>query len=105
MNTQAILAKVAKGMKLTDEEVKHLTAAATKPERKITLKVSTKGAVSLYGLGRFPVTLYGAQWEKVLAMGPEIRAFIAANAATLSQSADDKRNNAPAAPAAAPAAK
>ena len=40
------------------------------------LKVSEKGGVSVYGLGRFPVTLYKEQWMKLLAMADEIRAFI-----------------------------
>jgi hypothetical protein len=40
------------------------------------LKVSEKGGVSVYGLGRFPVTLYKEQWAKLLAMADEIRAFI-----------------------------
>lgn len=40
------------------------------------LKVSEKGGVSVYGLGRFPVTLYKEQWTKLLAMADEIRAFI-----------------------------
>jgi hypothetical protein len=40
------------------------------------LKVSEKGAVSVYGLGRFPVTLYKEQWTRLLAMADEIRAFI-----------------------------
>ena len=44
--------------------------------RSVTLKVSEKGGVSVYGLGRFPVTLYKEQWSKVLAMADEIRAFI-----------------------------
>jgi hypothetical protein len=52
-------------------------------ERKVTLKVSEKGALSLYGMGRFPVTLYAAQWEKVLGMAPTIVAFMAANKAKL----------------------
>ena len=43
------------------------------------LKVSEKGAVSVYGLGRFPVTLYREQWEKLLAMSDEIKGFIAEN--------------------------
>lgn len=43
------------------------------------LKVSEKGAVSVYGLGRFPVTLYKEQWERLLALSDEIKAFIAAN--------------------------
>jgi len=51
-----------------------------KTQRGVFLKVSEKGGVSLYGLGRFPVTLYAEQWEKILDMAPEIRAFIAENA-------------------------
>jgi hypothetical protein len=45
----------------------------------IRLKVSEKGAVSVYGMGRFPVTLYKEQWLKLLNMVADIRAFIAAN--------------------------
>ena len=44
--------------------------------RVITLKVSEKGGVSVYGMGRFPVTLYKEQWIKLLDMADEIRAFI-----------------------------
>ena len=47
------------------------------------MKVSEKGAVSIYGVGRFPVTLYKEQWLKLLDMSPEIRNFIAENAAHL----------------------
>lgn len=47
--------------------------------RGVSLKVSEKGGVSVYGLGRFPVTLYKEQWIKLLDMGEEIRAFIAAH--------------------------
>jgi hypothetical protein len=43
------------------------------------LMVSENGAVSVYGLGRFPVTLYKEQWLKLLDMSDDIRAFIAAN--------------------------
>jgi len=49
----------------------------------IRLKVSEKGAVSVYGMGRFPVTLYKEQWIKLLDMAAEIRAFISANEAQL----------------------
>ena len=49
----------------------------------IRMKVSEKGAVSIYGMGRFPVTLYKEQWLKLLDMYAEIRAFIAANEAQL----------------------
>ena len=49
----------------------------------VRIKVSEKGAVSVYGMGRFPVTLYKEQWLKLLDMSAEIRAFIAANEAQL----------------------
>jgi len=45
----------------------------------ITMKVSEKGAVSIYGMGRIPVTLYKEQWLKLLAMSDDIRTFIVAN--------------------------
>jgi hypothetical protein len=44
--------------------------------RSVSLKVSEKGGVSVYGLGRFPVTLYKEQWAKLLAMSDEIKAFM-----------------------------
>jgi len=47
------------------------------------MKVSEKGALSVYGLGRFPVTLYRSQWEALLDKGDDIRAFIKANEAKL----------------------
>ena len=49
----------------------------------IRMKVSEKGAVSIYGMGRFPVTLYKEQWLKLLDMSDDIRAFITANEAKL----------------------
>ena len=45
----------------------------------VTMKVSEKGALSIYGMGRFPVTLYKEQWLRLLDMSEDIRAFIAAN--------------------------
>ena len=49
----------------------------------IRMKVSEKGALSIYGMGRFPVTLYKEQWLKLLDMADDIRAFIAAHDAEL----------------------
>ena len=49
----------------------------------IRMKVSEKGALSVYGMGRFPVTLYKEQWLRLLNMSDEIRAFIADNEAQL----------------------
>ncbi len=47
--------------------------------RGLSLKVSEKGALSVYGLGRFPVTLYKEQWNKLLDISEELRAFLKAN--------------------------
>ena len=54
----------------------------------ISLKVSEKGAVSVYGLGRFPVTLYKEQWIRLLDMVDEIRAFIKENETKLKTKAE-----------------
>lgn len=47
--------------------------------RAVSMKVSEKGGLSVYGLGRFPVTLYKEQWVRLLDMGDDIRAFIQEN--------------------------
>ena len=49
----------------------------------ISMRVSEKGAVSVYGLGRFPVTLYQEQWHKLLSVADDIRSFIEENKASL----------------------
>lgn len=49
----------------------------------LSLKISEKGGLSVYGLGRFPVTLYKEQWVKLLDRAEDIRAFIQANEAQL----------------------
>ena len=51
--------------------------------RGVTMKVSEKGGLSVYGLGRFPVTLYKEQWQKLLDMADDIRSFMKDNEATL----------------------
>lgn len=53
--------------------------ALKRPRGQTSLKVSEKGALSVYGMGRFPVTLYREQWEKLLGMADEIRRFIQEN--------------------------
>jgi hypothetical protein len=76
-------------------ELEAQLAAASKPKA-ITLKVTapkldeksgqmvgTSGAISIYGLGRFPITLYRSQLERLIAEVPTIKAFIAANSAML----------------------
>ena len=63
------------------EELERLRAEneALKTKRTISIKVSEKGGVSVYGLGRFPVTLYKEQWLRLLDMSEDIRHFIAEN--------------------------
>jgi predicted component of type VI protein secretion system len=71
----------------TDEELKaeleklraENAALKSRGSRGVSMKVSEKGGVSVYGLGRFPVTLYQEQWLKLLEMADEIRAFIREN--------------------------
>ena len=58
-------------------------ALKSKSARSVYLKVSEKGGVSVYGLGRFPVTLYQEQWLKLLDMSNEIRNFIQEHGAEL----------------------
>jgi hypothetical protein len=58
-------------------------ALRDRAEKGLSLKVSEKGGVSVYGLGRFPVTLYKEQWARLLAMADEIRAFIREHEAEL----------------------
>lgn len=53
----------------------------------LSLRVSEKGAVSVYGLGRFPVTLYKEQWLRLLDMSEDIRMFINQNEAQLKSKA------------------
>lgn len=71
---------------MTKEQLIALVAQMNaQPAKKITCKVSEKGGLSLYGLGRFPVTLYRSQWERLLAPDTvaQVNAFIAANTALL----------------------
>ncbi len=73
----------------TEKELARLRAEneALKAQRKtagtLTFRVSDKGAVSVYGLGRFPVTLYQEQWDKLLASVTELRRFIDENRSRL----------------------
>lgn len=70
---------------MTREELEAMVARfQASSQRKLTLKVSEKGAVSLYGMGRFPVTLYGSQWERLLDNAIAIREFLKDNESLLS---------------------
>ncbi len=89
MTTQDILAKVASQEISPDDAVKLIAAinGNGKGRQKLSYKVSDKGAVSVYGLGRFPTTLYVEQWER-LDSDEERQTrqdFIKANAASLTR--------------------
>jgi hypothetical protein len=70
-----------------DDEMARLRAEnealKNRAQKGINLKVSEKGGVSVYGLGRFPVTLYKEQWLRLLDMTDEIRTFIRQNESRL----------------------
>ena len=77
MTTEAELKAELQRLKAENESLK------ARGSKGVSMKVSEKGGVSVYGLGRFPVTLYKEQWLKLLAMADEIRRFIEENAARL----------------------
>jgi hypothetical protein len=67
-------------LKAEIERLRAENQSLKKPARgQMSLKVSEKGALSVYGLGRFPVTLYREQWERLLGMADDIRTFIQEN--------------------------
>jgi hypothetical protein len=76
MNKEEILAKLAAGQ-LNVAEASKMLAALEQPKRgTLYCKVSEKGAVSVYGLQRMPVTLYMEQWQRLLDFADEVRKFI-----------------------------
>ena len=83
MNKEEILAKVASGELKIDEASKLLADVESPKRGQLYCKVSEKGAVSVYGLQRMPVTLYVEQWERLLDFGDDIRQFLKANDAKL----------------------
>jgi hypothetical protein len=75
-----LMASEEEGLRTEIERLRAENEALKKPARgQMSLKVSEKGALSVYGLGRFPVTLYREQWEKLLGIADEIRNFIREN--------------------------
>jgi hypothetical protein len=72
-----------------DELLQRITelekAVANKNAKGTSMRVSEKGALSFYGVGRFPVTLYASQWRTIIASIPQLQQFLADNAAVLSE--------------------
>jgi hypothetical protein len=75
MKKEEVLAQVAAGTLSVDEAAKLLAEDAPK-RGSLYCKVSAKGAMSLYGLQRMPVTLYIEQWERLLGFADDLRAFM-----------------------------
>ena len=76
MRKEEILAQVAAGQLSVDEAAKLLAEQEQTRRGSLYCKVSPKGALSLYGLQRMPVTLYVDQWERLLNFADELKAFI-----------------------------
>ena len=77
MTKEEILAQLAAGQLTVNEASKLLAEQEQTRKGSLYCKVSPKGAMSLYGLQRMPVTLYVDQWERLLNFTDELRAFIA----------------------------
>lgn len=88
MRTETMRAEMVRLQAENDD----LKAKASKRNR-LHLKVSEKGGISLYGNGRFPVTLYREQWERVLDAADEIRAFMAEHASELTSKSDKPKTS------------
>ncbi|MGI8980007.1 MAG: hypothetical protein ACR2FY_12345 [Pirellulaceae bacterium] len=83
MTKEEILSKLQSGELSVEEASKQLAALDSPRGKQLYCKVSDKGAVSVYGMGRFPVTLYMEQWDRLLGYADEIKSFIAANSSKL----------------------
>lgn len=91
MTMEQMMAEIAK-LKAENHRLNHQTVKADT----LSFRVSAKGAVSVYGMGRFPVTLYGEQWAKLLDRADDLRKFVQENKALLSTKAAKEETAAPA---------
>lgn len=62
-----------------DQLIAQIEAMRAASHQKLSFKVTEKGACSVYGLGRFPVTLYASQWDRLIEAMPQIKAFLNTN--------------------------
>ena len=88
MNKEEILRKLASGDLQVEEASKMLAQIETPRRGQLYCKVSPKGAISVYGLQRMPVTLYVEQWERLLNFTDEIRKFMEENSGQLKRKGD-----------------
>ena len=93
MTKDEILKKL-EAKEISVEEAGRLLAELEQPKRgTLYCKVSQKGAISVYGLQRMPVTLYVEQWERLLGFGDEIRAFAKDHDAELKRKGDSRMSD------------
>ena len=90
MKKEEILAKLAAGELQVDEASKLLAEAETPKRGQLYCKVSAKGAISVYGLQRMPVTLYVEQWDRLLAFGDDLKQFLKDNDSRLKRKGQEK---------------
>lgn len=90
MKTQAEILAALASKKITIEQAQAALQALDARANPLSCKVSEKGGVSIYGLGRFPVTLYKEQWSRLAGFMPTITAFIKDNDASLKTKAESK---------------
>jgi hypothetical protein len=88
MNKEEILRKLAASELKVEEASKMLAELETPKRGQLYCKVSPKGAVSVYGLQRMPVTLYVEQWERLLDFTDQVREFIAEHSSELKRKGD-----------------
>lgn len=86
MTQNEMTAEIAR-LTAANAELKTRIEAGKKPGT-LTLKISEKGGVSVYGLGRFPVTLYKEQWGRLLGIADQIKLFISTNSDKLTSKED-----------------
>lgn len=77
-------------LRAENETLKRKASETKVSENNLTFKVSEKGGVSVYGLGRFPITLYLSQWERLTKAMPQLVEFIGANLPLLKTKEQDK---------------
>ncbi len=74
MTVQEIMQQVIDGTLDAADAAKQIESMSTKSTREPSVKVNPKGTISVYGLQRFPVSLYPEQWDRLLNISEKIRA-------------------------------
>lgn len=95
MKKEEILNKLSTGELQVADASRMLAELETPKRGQLYCKVSPKGAISVYGLQRMPVTLYVEQWERLLDFTDHIREFITEHSAEFKRKGDAKPETGP----------